>query len=73
MREVEVDTRSRRTIRQVHRRALERGFGVTLANALRAGFSLRSGRGRDAVKIDGVQHEFTTMPGSRRTARVLLN
>src|SRR6267143_581211 len=54
---------------------LERGFGVTLANALRRGLlSSLPGAAVTAVKIDGVQHEFTTMPGIKEDVpEILLN
>lgn len=43
---------------------LERGFGVTLGNALRrVMLSSLSGVAVNAIKIDGVLHEFTTVPG----------
>ncbi len=43
---------------------LERGFGVTLGNALRRVLlSSLSGVAVNAIKIDGVLHEFTTVPG----------
>jgi DNA-directed RNA polymerase subunit alpha len=43
---------------------LERGFGITLGNSLRR-ILLSSIRGTAiiAIKIDGVQHEFSTLPG----------
>ncbi len=45
-------------------RPLERGYGVTLGNSLRR-ILLNSmmGSAVSAVKIDGVLHEFTTIPG----------
>ncbi|HEY3156050.1 MAG TPA: DNA-directed RNA polymerase subunit alpha [Candidatus Eisenbacteria bacterium] len=54
---------------------LERGFGVTLGNALRRGLlSSLPGAAVTAVKIDGVQHEFTTMPGIKEDVpEILLN
>jgi len=43
---------------------LERGFGVTLGNALRrALLSSLQGAAITAVRIDGVLHEFSTLPG----------
>ena len=43
---------------------LERGFGLTLGNALRRVLlSSLQGAGITAVRIDGVLHEFTTLPG----------
>ena len=42
---------------------LERGYGVTIANALRRVLlSSLSGVAVTAIKIDGVQHEFSTIP-----------
>ena len=43
---------------------LERGYGVTLGNALRRVLlSSLSGAAITAVKIEGVLHEFSTIPG----------
>ncbi len=43
---------------------LERGFGATLGNALRrALLSSLQGAAITAVRIDGVLHEFSTLPG----------
>ncbi len=43
---------------------LERGFGTTVGNALRRVLlSSLQGAAPVAVSIEGVQHEFTTMPG----------
>lgn len=45
---------------------LERGFGLTLGNALRRVLlSSLQGAAISSVQIDGVQHEFTSMPGVR--------
>ncbi len=45
---------------------LERGFGVTLGNALRRVLlSSLQGAAITAVQIDGVLHEFSTIPGVR--------
>jgi len=54
---------------------LERGFGVTLGNALRRVLlSSLPGAAVSAVKIDGVQHEFSTLPGAKEDIpEVLLN
>jgi len=54
---------------------LERGFGITLGNSLRR-ILLSSLRGAAvaAVKIDGVQHEFSTIPGVREDVTdIILN
>jgi len=43
---------------------LEKGYGVTIGNALRrVVLSSMQGAAITAIKIDGVQHEFTTIPG----------
>src|SRR5215813_8195495 len=43
---------------------LERGFGITLGNALRRTLlSSLQGAAVTAVRIDGVLHEFSTLPG----------
>jgi DNA-directed RNA polymerase subunit alpha len=54
---------------------LERGFGVTLGNALRRVLlSSLPGAAVTAVKIEGVQHEFSTLPGLKEDIpEVLLN
>jgi len=54
---------------------LERGFGVTIGNALRRVLlsSLR-GMAISAIKIDGVQHEFSTIPGvTEDVSDIILN
>ena len=54
---------------------LERGFGMTLGNALRRVLlsSLRGGA-VTAVKIDGVVHEFSSIPGVREDVTdIILN
>ncbi len=54
---------------------LERGYGVTIGNALRRVLlsSLR-GLAITAVKIDGVQHEFSTIPGvTEDVSDIILN
>ncbi|MEM6489093.1 MAG: DNA-directed RNA polymerase subunit alpha [Pseudomonadota bacterium] len=54
---------------------LERGFGLTLGNALRRVLlSSLQGAAVTAVQIDGVQHEFTSIPGVREdTTDIVLN
>ena len=43
---------------------LERGYGDTLGNSLRRVLlSSLEGAAVEAIQIDGVQHEFTTVPG----------
>lgn len=52
---------------------LERGFGVTLGNALRRILlSFVQGVAFTSVKIEGVVHEFTTLPGIYEDATDLL-
>ncbi|MHB9125282.1 MAG: DNA-directed RNA polymerase subunit alpha, partial [Armatimonadota bacterium] len=54
---------------------LERGFGITLGNSLRR-VLLSSIRGAavTSVKVDGVLHEFSTIPGVKEdTTELLLN
>ena len=49
---------------------LERGFGVTLGNALRRVLlSSLQGAAITSVRIDGVLHEFSTIPGVHRRRR----
>jgi DNA-directed RNA polymerase subunit alpha len=52
---------------------LERGYGVTLGNALRRVLlSSISGAAITAIRIDGVLHEFTTVPGVKEDLIELL-
>lgn len=54
---------------------LERGFGVTLGNALRRVLmSSLQGAAVTRIKIDGVLHEFSTIPGVREDVTdIILN
>ncbi len=54
---------------------LERGFGTTLGNSLRRVLlSSIPGAAITAVKIDGVPHEFSTIPGVREdVTEIILN
>lgn len=54
---------------------LERGFGVTIGNAFRRVLlSSLEGTAITALKIDGVQHEFSTIPGvSEDVVEIILN
>lgn len=54
---------------------LERGFGVTIGNALRRVLlSSLQGVAVTAIKIDGVQHEFSTIPGvTEDVSDIILN
>ena len=54
---------------------LERGYGITLGNSLRRVLlSSLSGAAVTAVKIDGVLHEFSTIPGVREDVTdIILN
>ena len=54
---------------------LERGFGLTIGNSLRR-FLLSSLQGASivSVKIDGVLHEFSTVPGVKEdVTEIILN
>ena len=52
---------------------LERGFGITLGNSLRRILlSSLPGYAIDTVKIDGVSHEFSTVPGVTETVTDLI-
>lgn len=54
---------------------LERGFGTTLGNSLRRVLlSSLPGVAVNSVEIDGVQHEFSTIPGVKEdVAEIILN
>ncbi len=54
---------------------LERGFGITVGNSLRRVLlSSLQGAAITSVKIDGVLHEFSTIPGVKEDAtEILLN
>jgi len=54
---------------------LERGFGLTLGNALRRVLmSSLPGAAVTQVKVDGIYHEFATMPGVKEdTTELVLN
>jgi len=63
------------TFAKVHIEPLERGYGATLGNSLRR-VLLSSIRGAaiSSVRIDGVLHEFSTIPGVREDViEILLN
>jgi DNA-directed RNA polymerase subunit alpha len=72
---VEFITNGSRTHATVVAEPLERGFGLTLGNALRRVLlsSLR-GAAVTAIQIDGVLHEFSSIPGVREdTTDIVLN
>ena len=54
---------------------LERGYGITLGNSLRRVLlSSLPGVAVTSIKIDGVQHEFSTIPGVKEdVAEIILN
>ncbi|MEG0779217.1 MAG: DNA-directed RNA polymerase subunit alpha [Oscillospiraceae bacterium] len=54
---------------------LERGYGTTLGNALRRiMLSSLPGTAATSIKIDGVQHEFSTIPGVKEdVTEIVLN
>lgn len=52
---------------------LERGFGTTIGNALRRVLlSSLPGAAVFSVKVDGVYHEFTTIPGIREDVSMII-
>ncbi|RME20154.1 MAG: DNA-directed RNA polymerase subunit alpha [Deltaproteobacteria bacterium] len=61
---VEKDPRSNNTYGKFVVRPLERGFGITLGNSLRRILlSSLQGAAISSVKIEGVLHEFSSIPG----------
>ena len=54
---------------------LERGYGITLGNSLRRVLlSSLPGAAATSVKIDGVLHEFSTIPGVKEdVTEIILN
>ena len=63
-RDLEADTGATETFGKFSCEPLERGFGTTLGNALRRVLlSSLQGAAVTSVRIEGVQHEFTTIPG----------
>ena len=54
---------------------LERGYGMTLGNSLRRVLlSSLEGAAVTSIKIDGVQHEFSTIPGVKEdVTEIVLN
>ena len=54
---------------------LERGYGTTLGNSLRRILlSSLPGSAATSIKIDGVQHEFSTIPGVKEdVTEIILN
>ena len=60
---------------QVVMQPLERGFGTTLGNSLRRVLlSCLPGAAITSVRIEGVQHEFSTIPGVREdVTNIILN
>jgi DNA-directed RNA polymerase subunit alpha len=62
--QVQRDPRSDATYGKFVCEPLERGFGTTIGNALRRVLlSSLQGSAFVSVKIEGIQHEFTTIPG----------
>lgn len=72
--EIEKETRDG-TYAKFIAKPLERGFGITLGNALRRVLlSSLQGAAITSVKIDGVQHEFTAIPGVQEDViNIILN
>ena len=63
------------TFGRFHAQPFERGFGITIGNALRRILlSAIEGAAVTAVKIDGVLHEFSSIPGVvEDTTDIVLN
>ena len=63
------------TLGQIDVEPLDRGFGHTFGNSIRRVLlSSLEGAAVTSVKIDGVQHEFTTVPGVREDVTdIILN
>ena len=72
---IESDRNSSETYGRFIAEPFERGFGVTVGNALRRVLlSSLSGAAVTAVKIQGVYHEFSTIPGVLEdTTEIILN
>jgi len=72
--EVDKDTRTDNYAKFIAK-PLERGFGISLGNALRRVLlSSLQGASITSVKIDGVQHEFSTIPGLKQDViNIILN
>ena len=53
---------------------LERGYGTTLGNSLRRiMLSSLPGAAVSQVKIDGVLHEFSSIPGVKDVSEIIMN
>src|SRR6185437_1441114 len=67
------DVRENRGVFQIE--PLDRGFGYTFGNSLRRVLlSSLEGAAVTSVKLDGVAHEFTTLPGVREDVTdIILN
>ena len=72
---VEFITNGSRTHATVVAEPLERGFGITLGNSLRRVLlSSLPGVAVTSIKIDGVLHEFSTIPGVKEdVTEIILN
>ena len=70
-----VDTREDGSYGKFVVEPLERGYGTTLGNSLRRILlSSLPGTAATAIKIDGVQHEFSTVPGVKEdVTEIVLN
>ena len=65
----------RQLLWQVHCRTVERGYGTTLGNSLRRILlSSLPGTAVTSIKIAGVQHEFSSIPGVKEdVTEIVLN
>ena len=72
---VDLSTQGSRSVGRFVVEPLERGFGTTLGNSMRRVLlSSLPGYAITSVKIDGVQHEFSTIPhGKEDVTEIVLN
>ena len=70
-----VDDKTDPTYAKFEVQPLERGYGTTLGNALRRVLlSSLPGAAPTSVKIDGILHEFSTIPGVKEdVTEIILN
>ncbi|MDR0555656.1 MAG: DNA-directed RNA polymerase subunit alpha [Holosporaceae bacterium] len=70
-----VDSGKHKRVSTIVAEPLERGYGVTLGNALRRVLlSALKGAAVTAIRIEGVQHEFSTLDGvSEDVTEIILN
>ena len=68
------EEQNRRLPVEVHDRAVEPGFGYTIGNSIRRTLlSSIPGAAVTSIRIEGVLHEFTTVPGVKEDYDIILN